>query len=126
MDLDDFVGQVMNDLEMGRKAHGVRAVRATLKTLSERLQEGEAIDLAGALPMGIDHYVLMAEQGQKFDVNDFITRVADIEDISNSEAKFHIQVVIRITTEAIPACQTEDILDNLPEEYEELLALSDY
>lgn len=126
MDFDDFVGQVMNDLEMGRKAHGVRAVRATLNTLSERLQEGEATDLAGALPMEIDHYVLMAEHGQKFDVNDFITRVADIEDISNSEAKFHIQVVIKIMTEAIPAGETEDILDNLPEEYEELFSLSDY
>lgn len=69
MNFDQFTGQVQNRLELPGTGEAVRAIRATLMTLGERIQEGEAKDLAGPLPMEIDYYLTGAvtEHGQRFD-----------------------------------------------------------
>ncbi len=79
MDYSDFIGQVQHRLQLGKQGQAVRAIRATLTTLGERLQEGEAKDLAGPLPMEIDWYLLQADSGQRFHFDEFVSRVAERE-----------------------------------------------
>jgi len=123
MDFDEFIGQVMDKLQIGERSKGVRAVRATLTTLAERLQEGEATDLASSLPMEIDFYVLNAEHGQKFDSNEFIERVAEIEKIDKADAAYHTRIIMQTLNQAIPEGQMKDIRNSLPEEYQTIFEL---
>ncbi|PSQ50930.1 hypothetical protein BRD15_00465 [Halobacteriales archaeon SW_6_65_15] len=82
MNYSDFIGEVQHRLEMGTQGEAVRATRAVLETLGERLQEGEASDLAGPLPMEIDYYLESADHGQRFDYDEFISRVAERENMN--------------------------------------------
>ena len=54
MDFDEFTGQVQHRLELASTGEAVRAIRATLLPLGERLPEGNAEDLAANLPMEIE------------------------------------------------------------------------
>lgn len=61
MDFSEFVGQVQHRLELPGEGEALRAIRATLATLGERLQAGEAEDLAASLPMEIDRFLTEAD-----------------------------------------------------------------
>lgn len=130
MNFDEFTGQLQHRLELADTGESVRAIRATLTTLGQRLQAGQATDLAGALPMEIDWYLTGAvdEHGQRFDWDAFVTRVADIEGTDPPEAAYHAQVVMDLVGEAVPDSELEHVRDQLPEgeeDWGELFALID-
>jgi uncharacterized protein (DUF2267 family) len=66
---------------MGTQGEAVRATRVTLQTLGERLQAGEATDLAGPLPIEIDYYLTTADHGQRFDDDEFLARVSLLAEV---------------------------------------------
>lgn len=119
MDFKEFTGKVQDELELATQAEAVRASRAFLTTLSERLYPGEADDLAGSLPMEIDHYVISASSGQRFSRDEFIQRVADIEHVDEPDAFRHIQLMMKILGETVPPGELADIRDGLPDEFED-------
>ncbi|WP_224447179.1 DUF2267 domain-containing protein [Haloprofundus salilacus] len=129
MNFDEFTGHVQNRLELANTGESVRAVRATLTTLGERLQEGEAEDLAGPLPMEIDRYLLEADSGQRFGFDEFVNRVAEREGMTDpddaADAAFHAQAIVALVDEVAPAGEMEDVRAQLPEEYERLFELTD-
>jgi uncharacterized protein (DUF2267 family) len=51
MTYDEFIGQVHHRARLGTTGDAVRATRATLEVLGERLFGGEAKDLAAQLPL---------------------------------------------------------------------------
>lgn len=123
MKYDDFIGKVMDELQIGNRAKGVRAVRATLTALGERLQEGDATDLASSLPMEIDFYVLNAEHGQSFGFDEFIDRVMEIDNTERPDAVYRAKLVMKTLGEAVPRGEIEDIMQGLPEEFDQLFEL---
>lgn len=123
MDYSDFIGQVQHRLQLGKQGQAVRAIRATLTTLGERLQEGEAKDLAGPLPMEIDWYLIHADSGQRFHFDEFVDRVAERETIDRQKSLFHAQGVMSLVAEVVPAGEFEQIRGQLPEEYDPLFEL---
>nr|WP_268744616.1 DUF2267 domain-containing protein [Candidatus Halobonum tyrrellensis] len=54
MQFDEFSGEVQYRLELPGTGETVRAIRATLPTLGQRLPEGNAEDRAASLPMGAE------------------------------------------------------------------------
>ncbi|ELZ02672.1 hypothetical protein C481_08391 [Natrialba asiatica DSM 12278] len=50
MQYDDFIGAVQNRGQLGSREAALGISRATLTTLSERVQSGEAENLAAQLP----------------------------------------------------------------------------
>ncbi|WP_224332182.1 DUF2267 domain-containing protein [Haloprofundus halobius] len=129
MNFDEFTGQVQNRLELPDTGESVRAIRATLTTLGERLQEGEAQDLAGPLPMEIDRYLLDADSGQRFAFDEFVDRVAEREGstdpIDRSDATYHAQAIVALVNDVVPPGEMEDVRAQLPEEYGKLFQLAD-
>jgi uncharacterized protein (DUF2267 family) len=123
MDYSDFIGQVQHRLKLGKQGQSVRAIRATLTTLGERLQGGEAKDLAGPLPMEIDWYLLQADSGQRFHFDEFVVRVAERERIDEGDALFHAKAVLSLVAEVVPEGELEQIRGQLPEEYDPLFEL---
>lgn len=131
MDFDEFTGQVQNRLELPGTGETLRAIRATLTTLGERIQAGEAKDLAGALPMEINRYLLEAESGQRFDWDEFLDRVWEREQMSDpddrADAAYHARVIVDVMSDAVPPGEMQQVRDGLPadEDWDELFELAD-
>lgn len=121
MDYHEFVGEVQHRLELPGMGEAVRAIRAVLTTLGERIQEGEASNLAGPLPMEIDRYLLDAESGQQFDFDEFVSRVterAGLEDDEDGrpEAVYCVQAIFALLADVIPGSEFEEVREGFPED----------
>lgn len=120
MNYKEFVGQVQHRLELAEMGAAVRATRATLTTLGERIQEGEATDLASPLPSEIGRYVGEAESGQRFDYDDFLGRVAERGGVDKPDANYQAQQIVALVSEVVPPGNISKIRDQLPDDYEPL------
>lgn len=131
MNFDDFTGQVQSRLQHPSTGEALRSIRATLTTLGERLQEDEASDLAAPLPVEIDRYVLDAESGQRFDRDEFVSRVWEREGMTDpndrADAAYHAQVVVDVLSDCVPPGELSDVRDQLPadEDWDALFELVD-
>jgi len=120
MDYSQFIGQVQHRLELGTQGKTVRAIRATLTTVGERLQEGEAQDLAGPLPMEIDWYLESADSGQRFDFDEFVDRVGERASADDQDALFYAQAIMSLVAELVPEGELQQVRDQLPADYDPL------
>lgn len=131
MDYSEFIGEVQHRIEVGDQAHAVRTTRAVLVTLGERIQAGEAGDLAAPLPMEIDRYLLEAESGQRFDWDEFVRRVWEREGMSDpddrADAAYHARVVMDVVSETVPPSEMQQVRNGLPadEDWDELFEVAD-
>ncbi|WP_135829310.1 DUF2267 domain-containing protein [Halorussus halobius] len=125
MQYDEFTGQIQSRLELSDTGRAVRATRAVLETLGERLQAGEATDLAGPLPMEIDYYLESADHGQRFDYDEFVDRVADRATVDASDANYHAQVVVGLVSELVARSEIEQVRAQLPDDFDPLFKLMD-
>ncbi|MDJ1432261.1 DUF2267 domain-containing protein [Halostagnicola sp. A-GB9-2] len=126
MNYKEFTGQVHHRLEFAQLGQAVRAIRATLTTLGERLHEGEATDLASPLPMEIDRYLTQADHGQRFDYSEFLDRVAEREGVDRSDANYHAQQIVAVIAEDTPSGNLEKARSQLPEDFERLFEAVDH
>jgi len=117
MNFDEFTGQVQHRLELPATGETVRAIRATLMTLGQRIPEGAAEDLAASLPMEIKWYLTGAvhEHGERFDWQEFVSRVSDVEVTDRPEAAYHAQVVVDLVRTQVPPSDFQQLRDQLPE-----------
>ena len=117
MNFDEFTGQVQHRLELPDTGRTVRAIRATLMTLGERIPEGAAEDLAASLPMEIRWYMTGAvhDHGQRFDWREFVSRVSEIERVDPPEAAYHARVIVDLVHTAVPPSDFQQLRDMLPE-----------
>lgn len=117
MDFDEFTGEVTHRLELAGTGEAVRAIRATLYPLGERLQAGNAEDLAASLPMEVKWYPTGAvhEHGQRFDWSEYLDRVSEIEGCDRSEAAYHARVIIDLVRTVVPDSDFHQLRDELPE-----------
>ncbi len=114
MQFHEFTGEVQQRIDGATQGEGVRATRATLCTLGERIDGGEAADLAAVLPMEVDWY---PEHRQRFDYDEFFHRVAERADTTTDEAHAIATAVFGVVAEQAPTGELADIRAELPEEY---------
>lgn len=117
MNFDEFTGEVQHRLELPGTGETVRAIRATLTTIGERIPEGNAEDLAASLPIEIKWYLTgpVREHGQRFDWSEFVDRVAEIENADPEDAAYHARVVVDLVREVVPESDFRELRDQLPE-----------
>jgi len=117
MKFDEFTGEVQHRLELPGTGETVRAIRATLLTLGQRLPEGNAEDLAASLPMEIKWYLTGAvhEHGQRFDWQKFVSRVSEIEETDPADAAYHARVIVDLVQTLVPESDFQQLRDSLPE-----------
>ncbi|WP_251327991.1 DUF2267 domain-containing protein [Haloplanus pelagicus] len=117
MNFDEFTGEVQHRLELPGTGEAVRATRATLLTLGQRLPEGNAEDLAASLPMEVKWYLTGAvhDHGQRFDWQEFVDRVSGIEGSDPADAAYHARVVVDLVHTLVPASDFRQLRDALPE-----------
>ncbi|MDZ7731138.1 MAG: DUF2267 domain-containing protein [Natrialbaceae archaeon] len=119
MDFDEFTGTIQHRLELPDTGRTLRAIRATLVPLGERIPEGNAEDLAASLPIEIKWYLSGAvhDHGQRFDWKDYIERISEIEGpgVETAEAAFHARIVIDLVSEVVPDSDFHQLREELPE-----------
>ncbi|QBD78921.1 DUF2267 domain-containing protein [Ktedonosporobacter rubrisoli] len=122
MDHDAFIGQVQHRAHLSSRGDAERATRATLQTLGERLAGGEAKDLASQLPPQLAQYTLsgLPGLGERFPLDEFYLRVSDREGANLQDATHHAQAVIGVLQTAVSKGEIDDILAQLPAEYNRL------
>jgi uncharacterized protein (DUF2267 family) len=117
MNFDEFTGEIQHRLELPGTGETVRAIRATLMTLGQRLPAGNAEDLAASLPMEIKWYMTGAvgDHGQRFDWQEFVARVSDLEETDPSDAAYHARVIVDLVETQVPDSDFRELRDSLPE-----------
>ncbi len=117
MDFDEFTGQVQHRLELSDTGESVRTIRATLLPLGQRLPADNAADLAASLPMEIAWYMTGAvhDHGQRFDWDEYVDRVSDVEGSDPADAAYHARVVVDLVASLVPASDLRQLRDSLPE-----------
>jgi uncharacterized protein (DUF2267 family) len=117
MDFDEFTGTIQHRLELPGTGESVRAIRATLSTLGQRIPAGAAEDFAASLPMEIEWYMTGAvrEHGQRFDWREFLDRVSEIEQTDQSDAALHARVIVDLAASLVPESDLRQLRDQLPE-----------
>lgn len=120
MQFDQFVGQVQHRARLASSGEAIRAIRATLTVLGERLFGGETNDLASQLPEEIKEFLPLTGSGESFDVDEFFERVSVLEGIDLPQAVQHVRAVLSVLNEAVSNTEIQDVLDQLPEEYQPL------
>ena len=126
MNYNEFVGQVQHRLELPGPGEAVRACRATLTTLGERLHEGEVTDLASPLPMEIDRFLIEADSGQRFDYDEFLDRVSKRAKIDRADAHYYTQQVIAVVDDVVPPGNIEKAKNQLPDEFDSLFEFTEH
>jgi uncharacterized protein (DUF2267 family) len=109
-----------------RRAHvdrqkAERAVEATLRTLAERLSPDEARQLAAQLPPELLGWLHTETPPERFDVDQFLGRVADRDDVDVATAELHVRAVFDAVRQAISAEELRDLEATLPQDLHPLL-----
>ena len=121
MNFDEFTGTVQHRLEFPGTGEAVRAIRATLQTLGSRIPAGNAEDLAASLPMEIKWYMTGAvgEHGQRFDWQEFLDCVSEIEGTDRADAAHHARVIVDLVATQVPESDFRQLREALPEAEDE-------
>lgn len=122
MQFNEFLGKVQDRARLESLDGAMRATRATLNTLAERLRGNEPTDLAAQLPGEIGEH-LQAEgagAGERFGIDEFVRRVSEREGGHADDSIHHAQVVLGVLAEAVSRGEMRDVRQQLPEEYDKL------
>ena len=126
MQTQEFLGQVQNKAHLATLGEAMRATRATLETLAERLGPDESRHLAALLPHEIQLFLSDAgtPMPERFSPDEFLLRVCAREGIALPESSEHARVVIDVLTEALSPRDPTGVLARLPDDYRRLFAIS--
>jgi uncharacterized protein (DUF2267 family) len=121
MQTDDFLDQVQNKAHLPTLDAALRATRATLETLAERLGPTESRQLGARLPPEIQEYLLIERPvTERFSSDEFLGRVSEREGVDLPAGTHHARAVIEVLAQAVPATNMIDVLDRLPADYARL------
>jgi uncharacterized protein (DUF2267 family) len=122
MQTDEFLGQVQDKAHLATLGEAMRATRATLETLAERLGPDDTRHLAAQLPHEIQ--LFLSDTGlpvpERFSSDEFLLRVCAREGIDLTLSTDHARAVIDVLTQALSSGESIDVLDRLPDDYRRL------
>jgi uncharacterized protein (DUF2267 family) len=121
MHLQDFLGQVQHEARMSSLDEAMRATRATLTTLGERLGGGEPGNVGAQLPdelarlLGDDNAT-----GERFSSDEFLRRVSEREEVDLPKSVFHTRAVLAVPSQAVSDGAVAHLRGQLPDDFQRL------
>lgn len=124
MEYQTFVREVEERTDLSTAEEADDAIGATLVTLSERVPDETARNLAEQLPHEIGEYLTAADGSTSFGFDEFVARVLEREmvtDVAEREtARRHAQAVVAVLLDAVTSRKSDDVLSHLTTDYERL------
>jgi uncharacterized protein (DUF2267 family) len=117
---DAFVGLVRRTGKLSPE-EAERAVQATLRTLAERISGGEARDIAVQLPPEAGELLADGSKAERFDLEEFLRRVAEREGVDVDEAESHARAVFAALGRTVTHDELRDMASELPREFAPLV-----
>ncbi|MEU5942206.1 DUF2267 domain-containing protein [Micromonospora sp. NPDC047548] len=116
MDSNDFIGLVAKRANTS-SAQATALTRATLRTLAERIDGGEARDLATQLPEELQAYAFASsETGERFGLDVFVQRVSGRAEVDPALAEAGMRAVFDTLRETVTPGEYDDAISQLPAE----------
>lgn len=124
MKYDEFIKHVQSVAQMNSREEAERATQAILETIKERIVGDEAKDLASQLPKELGEYLRgrEGENGQAFEMQEFIARVSEEEQVEPTVAATHVRAVFAVLQDAVTPGEFADFQANFSQSYSELFA----
>ncbi len=118
MGYEEFIDQVRRQAELGSSSETETAVRATLTTLGEYLDEDGEPDLTSRLPEELAEHLRREPSGRivSYSLDAFVEEVGKREGVNTDEASAHARAVMDVLREAIGQDGVEDLRRRLPSE----------
>jgi uncharacterized protein (DUF2267 family) len=117
MDYDQFIDAVAQGAQMSRD-EAESLARATLTTLSERINGGQARDLAEQLPDRMRGWLLPTdENAERFDPPEFLRRVGVHAEVDTDRAEQGARAVLATLRNAVARKEFSDTLYQLPKDF---------
>jgi uncharacterized protein (DUF2267 family) len=125
LDADEFIRRVAARSKLDFDG-AVLATTAVLEALGYRIARGEADDIEAFLPRELHPPIDLGEAAssgaaRRLTLEEFLERIADLEDVRREDARNHAHAVLVTLREALPAPEVHDLLAQLPDEYRPLL-----
>lgn len=121
MKIDEFLARIGERGEYAEHTEAERVARGILTVLGERLDGGEAKDLAAQLPADLQDVLLTAPQPPtSLGPEDFLTRVAAVLGTSPETARWDASAVLSTVADAVSDGELNDVLSQLPRGFPEL------
>jgi uncharacterized protein (DUF2267 family) len=98
-----------------------RATQATLQTLAERIDAGVARELAEELPDDVAPWLATTTSAERLDIDEFLRRVADREDVDIETAQRHAAAVFVALQRAVSRQEFAALSAQLPKDFAPLL-----
>lgn len=130
MDYNTFIGEVQNRAQLSSREEALTISRITLETLSQRIDPGEAENLAAQLPEEIGRHLGKVDEVERFDWNAFVERIVEAGaygDDDVADAVYHAAVVMDVVDDAVHSGNLADVRNQLPddEDWDELFTVAD-
>jgi uncharacterized protein (DUF2267 family) len=114
VDNDEFIDSVAKRSGTSPRQAEV-LTRATLRTLAERIDGGEARDLAAQLPEQLRAHVFApSETGERFGLDIFVQRVSGRADVDESLARAGMRAVFDTVRDGVTPDEYDDVIGQLP------------
>jgi uncharacterized protein (DUF2267 family) len=119
MTYDDLIRRVQQLAQFDDPAKAERAVRATLRALTDHLSRGEARDLSQQLPSEFSRDLRKPKEfARAVPLPEFLSRIGKQLGVSEDDAGLIAGAVMLTLREAIDRKELQDIFAQLPEEYD--------
>ncbi|CEJ42813.1 DUF2267 domain-containing protein [Umezakia ovalisporum] len=122
MEYKEFITHVQSVAQSNSREEAERATRATLETLTERIPREETNEIAAELPQELGQYLQgrEGEPSESFNLQEFISRVSQRENIEPTTTAIHVRAVFAVLQNAIKPEKFAKFHDYFPHDYEEL------
>ncbi|BAY96922.1 hypothetical protein NIES37_08590 [Tolypothrix tenuis PCC 7101] len=122
MQYEEFITHVQSLALSDSRVEAERATRATLETIQERIPAEEVQALAEQLPGEIRNYLetSQGQPGQIFNLQEFINRTSQKENIEPTTAAIHVRAVFAVLQNAVVPEKFASFHAYFSHDYEEL------
>jgi uncharacterized protein (DUF2267 family) len=119
---DQMVKAVQERAELDDRAEAERTLRVVIQALSDRLIGGEADDMLAQLPEPLKSEIVVTEDADPMDPDEFVERVGRDLGLPEDEARERVRAVFATLHEAVTEGEWEEVVGQLDKQYARLMA----
>lgn len=120
MEYMEFVKRVKSGARLESLHDAEVAVKASLATLGERLEEADVRSLGAQVPSELKAFLGNRHRFTRFNLEEYYNRVAARADVGYPEAVERSRTVMAVMREAVTEGLVDKILSQLPPDFREL------